>query len=142
MTIARLVLLAVAALALAVALGRIPRPARRLRRSWSPRLRERPGMPADLASLERVVWMASANAADRHHRLAPLVRGIARHRLAAYRGVDLDRDPDTASRLLGPVAWELVRPDAPPPADRFASGIGEADLHAVVDALDQMTANG
>lgn len=138
MTIARLVLLVAAALALAFTLGRLPRPPRRARGPRFRRRDERPGIPSDLAALERVVYMAGASAGDRHHRLAPLVRGIARHRLAVHRGVDLDRDPQAARRLLGPVAWELVRPDAGEPADRFAGGIGESDLHAVVDALDDL----
>ena len=41
---------------------------------------------------------------------------IAEARLAR-RGVQLNRDHDEARRLLGPEAWELVRPDRPQPPD-------------------------
>ena len=54
------------------------------------------------------------------------------------RGIDLERSPDRARRLLGPDVWELIRPDRPPPEDRTARGIALADVERAVDALERI----
>ncbi|MDQ6918556.1 MAG: hypothetical protein M3Z98_04265 [Candidatus Dormibacteraeota bacterium] len=88
-----------------------------------------PERPAGLAEVERAVDFAAWNPADLNRRLRPLLREVAVHRLQNRRGVDIERNPELARRLLGDVAWDLIvglpaiqpegsRPFAGPPAIR------------------------
>lgn len=93
--------------------------------------------PAQLVRLERIVEWSGASGLDAHTRLRPILVEIAETRLAR-RGVRLDRDAAEARRLLGPRAWELVRPDRPPPPDRDAPGIAPRELEEILDALEAL----
>jgi hypothetical protein len=93
--------------------------------------------PAQLVRLERVVEWSYSSDLDAHARLRPVLVEIAEARLAR-RGVRLDRDIVHARRLLGPMAWELVRPNRLPPRDRDAPGIAPHDLEQVLDALEAL----
>jgi hypothetical protein len=93
--------------------------------------------PAQLVRLERVVEWSASSELDAHTRLRPVLVEIAEVRLAR-RGVQLDRDLAEARRLLGPKAWELVRPDRPPPRDRDAPGTTASDLEEMLDALEAL----
>ena len=92
----------------------------------------------ELARLEREVTLATTTAFDVHFRLRPVLRRIAERTLQARRGVELDRDPATSSRLLGAELWELVRPDREPPADRAAPGLDLRSLGRMVAALESL----
>jgi hypothetical protein len=86
-----------------------------------------------LPELERVgreVTLATASAWDLHVRLLPHLREIAQARLERT-----GRRP--SAETLGPW-WELLRPDRPPPDDRFAPGISRAELRALVADLEKM----
>jgi hypothetical protein len=85
---------------------------------------------AELARLEREVTLATASAYDLHHRLLPQLREIARCRLERAGHTP---SPQTLGRW-----WELLRPDRPEPPDRFARGISERDLRALVADLERM----
>jgi hypothetical protein len=87
--------------------------------------------------MERQVGLAGGSAADLHERLCPLLRDIARDRLATA-GIDLDRDPQVAAEALGPETWELVRPDRPPPADRHGPGASIAVVRTAVGRLEDI----
>jgi hypothetical protein len=93
--------------------------------------------PAQLVRLERIIEWSGSNGLDAHTRLRPLLVEIAEVRLAR-RGLRLDRDVADARRLLGSTAWELVRPDRPPPRDREAPGIAPRDLEEILDALEAL----
>ena len=93
--------------------------------------------PADLAKLEREVGLATETAFDAHYRLRPTLRRIAAARLRA-RGVDLDAPAGAAEKLLGPVAWELARPDRVRPRRHDAPGTGLAEIDAAVTALERL----
>jgi hypothetical protein len=93
--------------------------------------------PAQLVRLERIIEWSGSNGLDAHTRLRPLLVEIAEVRLAR-RGLRLDRDGADARRLLGSTAWELVRPDRPPPRDREAPGIAPRDLEEILDALEAL----
>jgi hypothetical protein len=95
-----------------------------------------PSRPVELERAERVVVLAAATAFDVHLRLRPRLRAIAEHRLASRRGLDL-ASPE-ARRLLGEDVWELVRPDRPPPDDRFAPGLPLAGQRAALDRLEKI----
>lgn len=103
-------------------------------------LRPRPAQPERIAELERVertVAMASQTIFDTHYRLRPLLRDIARHRLARH-GVDLDAPGGRAESLLGPDAWELVRPDLPRPRHHFKAGVDLEAVERAVSALERL----
>lgn len=84
----------------------------------------------DLARVEREVTLGSASAFDLHFRLLPDLREIARARLERVGKVP-------SAQTLGRW-WELLRPDRPPPEDRFAPGIAERELRALVADLEEL----
>jgi hypothetical protein len=91
--------------------------------------------PAQLVRLERIIEWSGSNGLDAHTRLRPVLVEVAEARLAR-RGLLLDRDVADARRLLGPTAWEIVRPNRPPPRDRDAPGIAPRELEEILDALE------
>lgn len=93
--------------------------------------------PAQLVRLERAVHWSASSALDVHARLRPVLVEIAEARLGR-RGVRLDRDEAEARRLLGPAAWELVRPDRPAPRNRDAPGMRPRELGEILDALEAL----
>jgi uncharacterized membrane protein len=79
---------------------------------------------------EREVTLATASAYDLHYRLLPHLREVAQCRLER---AGKTPGPETLGRW-----WELLRPDRPEPEDRFAPGIKQAELRALVDDLERM----
>ena len=96
--------------------------------------------PSDSGELTLVneVEQSTASALHLHVRLRPILREIAAHRLWMRFGVDLDREQERARELVGPNAWELVRPERRPPSDRLARGPAPADLRVVVEELERL----
>jgi hypothetical protein len=94
--------------------------------------------PADSGepALARELELSMYNAFHLHARLRPVLREIAAHRLRSRYGVELDSEPGRARGLVGPAAWEVVRPDRPPPADRLGVGPQLHELRGVVDELE------
>jgi len=97
-----------------------------------------PERPAELERLEREVHLSLGSSFYLHHRLRPLFREIASNRLLVRHGVDLDRRSDEAAKLLGPQAWEWLRPDRNEPRDRWAPGPPFTELSSIVDALERI----
>ena len=97
-----------------------------------------PQRPRELERLEREVYLSLGSSFYLHHRLRPVLREIAAHRLLRRHGVELDGRPDAARRLLGDEAWEWLRQDRPEPRDRWAPGPPLAELRGVVDALERI----
>ncbi len=97
----------------------------------------RPARSPSLDQLERLLAVRPS-AGDVHLRLRPVLVEIAAARLWTAQGIDLHADPEAARRLLDPLAWDLVRPDREPPADRLAPGPSLAALAAAVDALEAL----
>lgn len=125
-------LLFLGGLLMLVVVSAVSAAAPRARRSdLSAALNERPepaGPVPQLAKVEREVTLAIGNAYDLHTRLLPHLREIAAARLER-RGQR--PGPDTLGRW-----WELLRPDRPEPSERFAPGIPEAELRALVADLE------
>jgi hypothetical protein len=84
----------------------------------------------EVEKLEREVTLATSSAYDLHYRLLPQLREIAQARLER---TGRATTPDTLGRW-----WELLRPDRPPPEDRFEKGIPESELRALVQDLGRM----
>jgi hypothetical protein len=80
--------------------------------------------------IEREVTLATASSYDLHFRLLPHLREIAQCRLER---TGKTSSPETLGRW-----WDLLRPDRPEPEDRFAPGITQADLRALVADLERM----
>lgn len=89
-------------------------------------------------TLVRELELSTYNAFHFHSRLRPLLREIAAHRLRSRYGVQLDAEPARAHELVASQAWDAVRPDKPPPADRLAAGPTLAELAVVVDELEAL----
>jgi len=85
----------------------------------------------ELERLVRDVTLGTAAAFDLHARLLPQLREIAHARLERSGHTF---GPDT----LGPW-WDLLRPDRPAPAERFARGISPVELSALVAYLEKMS---
>jgi hypothetical protein len=109
-------------------------------RSRPPAPRARPPstpLPNQLLRIERIVERSGESGLTAHTQLRPLLSEIAEARLAR-RGVQLSRDHDEARRLLGPEAWELVRPDRMQPHEGRAPGVAPRELEAVLDSLEAL----
>ena len=85
---------------------------------------------AEFARVEREVTLAIATSYDLHHRLLPQLREIARCRLERSGRTP---SPETLGRW-----WELLRPDREEPEERFAPGIPERELRALVADLEAL----
>ncbi len=134
---------AVSAILLVVGLVALPSPRGRPGSEYERHARGRPGAaPGSLASLEeldRLVRWQVSTAGDVHFRLRPVLREVAAHRLRHGPRVDLDGSPAVARRLLGEVAFEVVRPDRPAPPDRLAPGrVTLAELAGIVERLEAL----
>lgn len=90
----------------------------------------------ELTRIENDAIHGTETEGDFRRRLRPLLRELAAERLAARRGIDLERDPGRAREALGDDAWDAVRPDIE--AGRFTRGLPIAQLRAVVDRLEAM----
>jgi hypothetical protein len=102
------------------------------------RPRVRPGPPpARFVRLERIVEWSAESGMSAHTRLRPVLVEIAEARLLP-RGLNLERDVEGSRRLLGPVVWELVRPDRPAPRGRDAPGIPLRRLEEMLDVLESL----
>jgi len=135
-----LLALGAVALAAAVAATRGAHP-RQGRLPFEPGRRKPASTPeqlAQLARVEREVEMASGTAFDVHYRLRPLVREVARHRLAARRGLVLDSGSDAVRTALGEDLWELVQPDRTPPRHHHDPGLRVRDIRAAVETLERI----
>ena len=96
---------------------------------------ERPVRIAERDKLAREVQLGMQTAFDLHYRLRPTLVEVAENRLAG-RGVRLESE--RARGLLGEEAWEVLRPDRPPPHDRNAPGISTDELGRLVGALERI----
>ena len=101
-----------------------------------PRVRLGPP-PAQFVRLERIVEWSGMSGMSAHTRLRPVLVEIAETRLLR-RGLRLERDVEESRRLLGPAAWELVRPDRPTPRGRDAPGIPPRRLEEILDVLEAL----
>ena len=108
--------------------------------SFDSALAEMRRRPADAGEhpLAHDLRLARLSAFHLHVRLRPLLAEIAAHRLWAHYGVELGAEPARASELVGPAAWEVVRPERPPPADRLARGLPLPALGKIVTDLERL----
>jgi hypothetical protein len=86
-----------------------------------------PGRPNALVRIERELTLATSNAGNVHDRLRPMLQEIAQARLGR----------DATRERLGDETWELIRPDAPEPRNRSASGLSLRTIRRVIESLER-----
>jgi hypothetical protein len=101
------------------------------------RAREAPSEISSLRAVETDLRMSAASAFGLEFRLKPHLRELASWRLLRNHGVDMDRSPDAARRIVGDHLWELMRPADEPPEFR-KPGAGLADVQAGIDRLERI----
>jgi hypothetical protein len=102
------------------------------------RLRSKPtATPVELDE-DRDVVLSRLNTFHYYVRVRPILREFADHRLRIQYGVDLDGEPDRARELIRSNAWDVVRPDRGPPADRLARGPSIGEQRTVLDELERL----
>ncbi len=94
--------------------------------------------PSVSAGMERELELATGFADHAHRRLYPLLRASAAARLSMRHGIELERQPDAARRLLGDEAWDLLRPDRPQPTDSLARGPRREEIAAIAARLEAL----
>ena len=94
--------------------------------------------PSRGLTLERDVELSRLNEFHFHMRLRPILREITALRLRRRYGVELDREPARARELVPSAAWDVVRPDRPPPRDRLASGPSLGNLRELASELERL----
>lgn len=98
-----------------------------------------PQAPPGLSFIEQSIRFATSSAGDLHMRLRPVVRQVAAHRLAGrHIGLDTPAHQETAEAILGPVMFDLVRKDRPPPDLRFAPGITRESIEQIIKTLEEL----
>ena len=100
------------------------------------RMRSRRGDSGE-PTLARDLELSSSSALHFHTRVRPVLREIAAHRVRARYGIELDEEPARAREVLGSAAWEVVRPDRPPPADRLGPGPALPELRRIAEELQR-----
>ena len=110
---------------------RVPRERRSPFEAALPRPAPRAKPLQEVERMKREVALACASAYDLHARLVPHLREIADARLERS---GKSAGPETLGRW-----WELLRGDRPEPDDRFAPGIKEAELRALVSDLERLS---
>jgi uncharacterized transporter YbjL len=87
---------------------------------------------------ERDVVLSRLNAFHYHIRVRPVLRELAEQRLRTRFGVELDREAERARELVPSDAWDVVRPDTPPPEDRLARGPSLERQRVVIEELERL----
>jgi hypothetical protein len=103
-----------------------------------PRLRAAPPeIPARLRTIDRLVSRSRWDPVGFHLELRPILRAIATQRLATYRMIDMESDPDTARAVLGERVWTFLIPVdlGPGRGDRT---VDLADVRATVETLEKL----
>lgn len=94
-----------------------------------------PIVPERLATLDRLVTVVEWDRREFRSRLRPLLVNIATQRLATYRAIDLESEPELARATLGEPVWTLLtEPMDAAPAD--GPGISPAQLRSVIEVLE------
>jgi len=114
-----------------------PEPASRFEQALR-RRKPTPAQPEELLRMERELVLGSADADHAHRRLLPLLRATAAARIAARRGFELERRPEAARALLGEDAWDLLRPERPPPEDRHGPGVPHRGVAALIERVESL----
>jgi hypothetical protein len=132
---------------LLLALAAVVVVARRIHQAWPATPPFEQLLPARTAPETRIPQLeglvgrlggGNPNAFELYQRVRPLVRQIVAAQLARSHGIDLDRRPDRAERLVGPRTWQLIRPDLAAPADSWGPTWSPGELGELVTELEAL----
>jgi hypothetical protein len=88
----------------------------------------------------RDLLLLSGNAYDLHFRFRPILMEVVSDLLALRARIDFHEHPEQARPLIGPVLWDLVRPDRPVPAGRFSDpGLDPTSMKRLLDELERIS---
>lgn len=88
----------------------------------------------------RDLLLLSSNAYDLHFRFRPILIDVVSDLLALRARIDFHEHPEQARPLIGPVLWDLVRPDRPVPAGRFSDpGLDAQSMKRLLDELERIS---
>jgi hypothetical protein len=88
----------------------------------------------------RDLLLLSSNAYDLHFRFRPILTDVVSDLLALRARVDFHEHPEQARAHLGPVLWELIRPDRPVPTGRFSDpGLDAQSMKRLLDELERIS---
>jgi hypothetical protein len=94
--------------------------------------------PVQLERVDRDIVLGAVTDVWARHGLFPRLRTVAAARLSARRGIDLARNPQAARDVLGEDMWELLHPDRPEAADRYAQSVTLEEVDAMLDRLESL----
>jgi len=98
--------------------------------------RQRSRLPPRLVDFEQLVGFSRTAMFDFERRLLPKLRDIADARLLDVHGFTTRDDPERAAAVVGPVAWNLLRPDRRLVDDVSVPGPSEQELDGFVTAIE------
>ena len=77
---------------------------------------------------------------DLHTRMRRALRRTARTLLLRRRGLQLDdpRDAERIRQIVGPPAWDVIRPDRPEPERPTARGLSDRQLDQILAGLERI----
>jgi hypothetical protein len=88
----------------------------------------------------RDLLQLSSNAYDLHFRFRPILIDVVTDLLALRARVDFHEHPEQARAHIGPVLWDLIRPDRPVPTGRFSDpGLDAQSMKRLLDELERIS---
>jgi hypothetical protein len=88
----------------------------------------------------RDMLLLASNAYDLHFRFRPVLVDVVTDLLALRARIDFREHPEQARPLIGPVLWDLIRPDRPVPTGRFSDpGLDAARMTRLLDELERIS---
>jgi len=105
-------------------------------RAWAAML-DRTPKKSEL-ELDRDVVLSHTSAFHYYTRVRPVLREVVATRLQQTYGVDVEREPERARELVPKDAWEVVRPDLAPPADRLGRGPSVGAQRTVLEQIESL----
>lgn len=92
-------------------------------------------LPPDLASLQDSLRASRISRSQYELQVVPLFREIAADRLLLL-GISLNRDPERAAEVLGPLLSSAIQAEGTPGGTRDQRGPRQQELEAIVAALE------
>lgn len=129
-------LLVTAGIALASLLPDLSAGRYRRSRRWWWRRPDPTTLPGWLLRHEGLVVGATRDTLSADGRLLAELRGLAAERLASKHKVDMAQDQDGSRALLGPAAWDLLRPDWAAGRSAWDPGPTLEEIDSAVSAIE------
>lgn len=104
------------------------------------KLRKKKRSPGPSLAHMRDLLKLADNAYDLQFRFRPLLIDVVSDLLALHAQIDFRCEPERARSMIGPVLWEVIRPDRPVANSSFSSpGLGRDRLNLLIDDLERIS---